>query len=82
LPTGPSLIPHPSSPSRFLAGQEYKLLRIIDLSDVHSAAPVKHAKYASAFGIVTTRRTFYLKAADKAEADGWVADINAARRSP
>lgn len=62
--------------------QEYKLLRIIDLSDVHSAAPVQHAKYASAFGIVTTRRTFYLKAADKAEAEGWVADINAARRSP
>lgn len=41
---------------------EYKLLRLLDLSEIHSCTPVELKKHVNAFGIVSPTRTFYLQA--------------------
>lgn len=60
--------------------QEYKLLRLIDLHDIHSVASVLLKKHTTAFAIVTKIRTYYVKARSSADADSWVDAINLARR--
>ncbi|KAI8980069.1 hypothetical protein BD414DRAFT_109061 [Trametes punicea] len=58
---------------------EYKLLRLLELTDVHSCTPVVLKKHQNTFGIVSPTRTFYLQAELQAEVQEWVRAINDAR---
>ncbi|KAI0671470.1 hypothetical protein C8Q78DRAFT_973299 [Trametes maxima] len=58
---------------------EYKLLRLLELTDVHSCTPVVLKKHQNTFGIVSPVRTFYLQAETAAEVQDWVRAINDAR---
>ena len=58
---------------------EYKLLRLLDLTDVHSCTPVMLKKHTNAFGLVSPTRTFYLQAETAQEVRDWVGAINDAR---
>ena len=60
--------------------QEYSLSRVIDLRDIHTAAPVKIKKHSFTFGIVTKQRTFLAEASSQSEMDEWVAAITGAKR--
>ncbi|KAI0925531.1 hypothetical protein AcV5_008244 [Taiwanofungus camphoratus] len=58
---------------------EYKLLRLLDLAEIHTCTPVALKKHAHTFGLVAPARTFYLQAASGAQAQEWVRAINATR---
>ena len=58
---------------------EYKLLRLLDLTEVHSCTPVVLKKHTNAFGLVSPTRTFYLQAETAQEVRDWVSAINDAR---
>ncbi|KAL4072757.1 hypothetical protein V8B97DRAFT_1870295 [Scleroderma yunnanense] len=58
---------------------EYKPLRLLDLSDVHSCTPVVLKKHTYTFGVVSTVRTYYLQAQSPEEVQGWVKAIQDAR---
>lgn len=58
---------------------EYKPLRLLDLSDVHSCTPVVLKKHTYTFGIVSAVRTYYLQAQSPEEVQGWVKAIQDAR---
>ncbi|KAJ1307368.1 hypothetical protein OPQ81_001473 [Rhizoctonia solani] len=59
--------------------QEYKLLRLVDLNDVHSVAPCELKKHPNTFAVVTPARTYYLQAESAAECESWVHAMNDAR---
>ncbi|KAG8741385.1 hypothetical protein FRC10_002905 [Ceratobasidium sp. 414] len=59
--------------------QEYKLLRLVDLNEVHSVAPCALKKHTNTLAIVTPTRTFYLQAETLAECDAWVRALGEAR---
>ncbi|GAA5988746.1 hypothetical protein JCM10908_006154 [Rhodotorula pacifica] len=59
--------------------KEYRLLRLIPLFDIHAVAPVELKKHTNAFGIVTPRRTYYVKADSSAEVKSWCQQIEAAK---
>lgn len=59
--------------------QEYKLLRLLDLRDIHSAITVSLKHHQNTFGIVTPTRTFYIQAASTPERDNWVRRLNEVR---
>ncbi|KAH9945023.1 PH-domain-containing protein [Epithele typhae] len=58
---------------------EYKLLRLLDLSEVHSCTPIVLKKHTNVFGLVSPTRTFYLQAETTPEVWDWVAAINDTR---
>lgn len=58
---------------------EYKPLRLLDLSDVHSCTPVVLKKHTYTFGVISPVRTFYLQAQSPEEVQGWVKAIQDAR---
>ncbi|GBE87849.1 PH-domain-containing protein [Sparassis crispa] len=60
---------------------EYKLLRLLDLSDIHSCTPVVLKKHANTIGLVSPTRTFYLQAESPRNVQEWVRAINDARTS-
>ncbi|KAG2219958.1 hypothetical protein INT45_002172 [Circinella minor] len=56
--------------------KEYKLLRIIDLHEVHSVVHVtSRNKYKYMFAISTPKRMYYLQADNQHELDNWIAAI-------
>ncbi|KAJ2964721.1 hypothetical protein NUW54_g14226 [Trametes sanguinea] len=55
------------------------LLRLLELTDVHSCTPVVLKKHQNTFGIVSPIRTFYLQAETQAEMQDWVRAINEAK---
>ncbi|CAE6519049.1 unnamed protein product [Rhizoctonia solani] len=59
--------------------QEYKLLRLVDLNDVHSVAPCELKKHSNTFAVVTPARTYYLQAESAAGCESWVHAMNDAR---
>lgn len=59
--------------------QEYKLLRLVDLNDVHSVATCSLKKHSNTFAIVTPTRTFYIQAENSADCEAWVRSFNDAR---
>ncbi|KAF8688909.1 PH domain, partial [Rhizoctonia solani] len=59
--------------------QEYKLLRLVDLNDVHSVAPCELKRHSNTFAVVTPARTYYLQAENAAECESWVHAMNDAR---
>ena len=58
---------------------EYKLLRLLDLTEVHSCTPVVLKKHQNTFGLVSPTRTFYLQAENAQEVREWVSAINDTR---
>ncbi|KAI9473457.1 MAG: hypothetical protein EXX96DRAFT_578041 [Benjaminiella poitrasii] len=61
--------------------KEYKLLRIIDLHDIHKVVQVtsKH-KYKYVFAFVTAKRMYYLQANDQKEMEEWITILNQAKQ--
>ncbi|EIM91490.1 PH-domain-containing protein [Stereum hirsutum FP-91666 SS1] len=57
---------------------EYKLHRLLDLTEVHSCTPVELKKHDNTFGVVSNARTFYLQAESHMEMLAWVAAIREA----
>ncbi len=60
---------------------EYKLLRLLELTDVHSCTQVVLKKHQNTFGLVSPTRTFYLQAENVSDVRDWVAAINDARHA-
>ncbi|KAF8656277.1 hypothetical protein AX16_002713 [Volvariella volvacea WC 439] len=60
---------------------EYKLLRLLELSDVHSVTQVTLKRRQNAFGLVSPVRTFYLQAKTPEEVQSWVSAIEDARQA-
>lgn len=58
---------------------EYKLLRLLDLADVHSCTPVHLKRHDNAFGLILPKRTYYLQAGSAKDAQAWVEAIEEAR---
>lgn len=56
--------------------QEYQLLRFVDMADVHTVASVELKKNEHAFGIVTPKRTYYVKAGSRSEMESWITALN------
>ncbi|KAI7906374.1 uncharacterized protein BX663DRAFT_427245 [Cokeromyces recurvatus] len=61
--------------------KEYKLLRIIDLHEIHKVVQVtsKH-KYKYVFAFVTAKRMYYLQANDQNEMEEWIILLNQAKQ--
>ncbi|KAF1796814.1 hypothetical protein FB192DRAFT_1291906 [Mucor lusitanicus] len=60
--------------------KEYKLLRIIDLHEIHKVVQVtsKH-KYKFVFAFVTAKRMYYVQANDQQDMDDWFKLVNQAK---
>ncbi|KAF8322717.1 PH-domain-containing protein [Clavulina sp. PMI_390] len=63
----------------YKSSQEYVLLRILDMHDVHSTSVVSLKKHVNTFGVVTPNRTYYLQAEDLATCNDWVRTLNEVR---
>ncbi|BGP42677.1 hypothetical protein JCM10449v2_006689 [Rhodotorula kratochvilovae] len=59
--------------------KEYRLLRLIPLTDIHAVAPIELKKHLHAFGIVTPRRTYYVKADSSDSVTSWCRLIERAK---
>ncbi|KAI7876323.1 PH-domain-containing protein [Lichtheimia hyalospora FSU 10163] len=55
--------------------KEYKLLRIIDLHEIHSVVHVTNNKYKYMFAISTPKRMFYLQADTQQEMNDWITTL-------
>ncbi|KAG1887054.1 hypothetical protein F4604DRAFT_1877624 [Suillus subluteus] len=71
----------PAHIAYYKTNAEYQLLRLLDLSDVHSCTPVTLKKHTNTFGVVSTVRTFYLQAESPVEVQRWVQAIQDAREA-
>ncbi|KAH8100965.1 PH-domain-containing protein [Cristinia sonorae] len=71
----------PAHLAYYKTSAEYKLLRLLDLADVHSCTPVTLKNHANTFGMVSPTRTFYLQAANPHDVQEWVNAITAAKQS-
>lgn len=60
---------------------EYQLLRLLELSDVHSCTQVTLKRHENSFGLVSPIRTFYLQAKTPGEVQEWVKAIEEARQT-
>lgn len=69
----------PAHLAYYKTSAEYKPLRLLDLSDVHSCTPVVLKKHTYTFGVVSAIRTFYLQAQSPEEVQDWVKAIQDAR---
>ncbi|KAI8992142.1 hypothetical protein BDF20DRAFT_90442 [Mycotypha africana] len=60
--------------------KEYKLLRIIDLHEIHKVVQVttKH-KYKFVFAFVTAKRLYYVQANSQIDMDDWFKQVNQAK---
>ncbi|KAK4704922.1 hypothetical protein P7C70_g1284, partial [Phenoliferia sp. Uapishka_3] len=59
--------------------KEYQLLRLIPLTDIHTCAPIEFKKHANTFGIVTPKRTYYVRADSSAEVNDWCTKVERAK---
>ncbi|KAI9027607.1 hypothetical protein CLU79DRAFT_717107 [Phycomyces nitens] len=61
--------------------KEYKLLRIIDLHEIHSVVQVTSKnKYKYVFAIITPKRMYYVQAKDQNDMDIWLDNIEKAKQ--
>ncbi|CCA67068.1 related to tandem ph domain-containing protein-2 (tapp2) [Serendipita indica DSM 11827] len=60
---------------------EYKLLRLLDLVEMHAVTPVQLKRHPNTCGIVTQARTFYFQAQTSKEIEEWVTKLNEAREA-
>jgi hypothetical protein len=59
---------------------EYQLLRLLDLSEIHSCTQITLKRHENTFGLVSAARTFYLQAQAQAELQEWIKAIDDARQ--
>ncbi|OAX42479.1 PH-domain-containing protein [Rhizopogon vinicolor AM-OR11-026] len=71
----------PAHLAYYKTNAEYQLLRLLDLSDVHSCTPVTLKKHNNTFGVVSAVRTFYLQAESSEEVHRWVQALQGAREA-
>ncbi|KAK7050851.1 hypothetical protein VNI00_004962 [Paramarasmius palmivorus] len=71
----------PAHLAYYKTAAEYQLLRLLDLSDVHSCTQVSLKRHENAFGLVSPVRTFYLQAKTPKEVQEWVQAIEEARQA-
>lgn len=71
----------PAHLAYYKTSAEYKLLRLLNLGEVHSCTPVVLKKHLYTFGVVTSVRTFYLQTQSPEDVQGWVAAIQEARET-
>ncbi|KDQ57062.1 hypothetical protein JAAARDRAFT_178587 [Jaapia argillacea MUCL 33604] len=71
----------PAHLAYYKTSAEYKLLRLLDLGEVHACTPVSLKKHANTFGLVSPARTYYLQAETQHEVQEWVEAISDARQT-
>lgn len=71
----------PAHLAYYKTSAEYQLLKILDLSEVHSCTAISLKKHANTFGLVSPVRTFYLQANTQQEVQEWVKAIQDAREA-
>lgn len=71
----------PAHLAYYKTSAEYQLLRLLELSDVHSCTQVLLKKHENTFGLVSPVRTFYLQAKTPNEVKEWVDAIDEARQA-
>ncbi|KAI8461151.1 hypothetical protein BY996DRAFT_4573842 [Phakopsora pachyrhizi] len=59
--------------------KEYRLLRMIPLTDIHTCAEVQVKHHDNTFGIVTLTRTYYVRSKSRSERDQWIQKITQAK---
>lgn len=69
----------PAHLAYYKSSAEYQLLRLLELSDVHSCTQVNLKRHDNTFGLISPVRTFYLRASSPAEVQQWVSAIEEAR---
>ncbi|KAG6897151.1 hypothetical protein C0992_003738 [Termitomyces sp. T32_za158] len=69
----------PAHLAYYKSSAEYQLLRLLELSDVHSCTQVTLKRHENTFGLVSPVRTFYLQAQTPGEVQEWVQAIEDAR---
>lgn len=60
--------------------REYQILRHVAVAEVHACAEIAVKKHDNSFGIVTPKRTYYVKANSPQEMHDWVQTINRVRQ--
>ncbi|KAF9467988.1 hypothetical protein BDZ94DRAFT_1246894 [Collybia nuda] len=70
----------PAHLAYYKSSAEYQLLRLLELSDVHSCTQVSLKKHENTFGLISPVRTFYLQAKTSTEVQEWVRAIEEARQ--
>ncbi|KAL1918365.1 uncharacterized protein VTP21DRAFT_3025 [Calcarisporiella thermophila] len=58
--------------------REYKLLRLLELDDIHNVEEVKLKHHENVFAIVTPSRTYYVRTDNKQDKELWIREINQA----
>lgn len=71
----------PAHLAYYKSSAEYQLLRLLELSDVHSCTQVSLKKHDNTFGLISPVRTFYLQAKTSTEVQEWVRAIEEARQT-
>ncbi|PPQ68645.1 hypothetical protein CVT26_002929 [Gymnopilus dilepis] len=65
----------------YKSSAEYQLLRLLELSDVHSCTQVNLKRHDNTFGLISPTRTYYLQASSPQEVQSWVKAIEDAREA-
>ncbi|KAF4613572.1 hypothetical protein D9613_007939 [Agrocybe pediades] len=71
----------PAHIAYYKSSAEYQLLRLLELSDVHSCTQVNLKRHDNTFGLISPVRTFYLQASSPEEVQNWVKAIEEARET-
>ena len=71
----------PAHLAYYKSSAEYQLLRLLDLSEVHSCTQITLKRHENTFGLVSTARTFYLQAKTQAEVQEWIKALEDARQT-
>ncbi|KAF8239709.1 PH-domain-containing protein [Tricholoma matsutake] len=71
----------PAHLAYYKSAAEYQLLRLLELSDVHSCTPVALKRHENTFGLISPIRTYYLQAKTHGEMQEWVHAIDEARQT-
>ncbi|KAF5376173.1 hypothetical protein D9757_009340 [Collybiopsis confluens] len=71
----------PAHLAYYKTAAEYQLLRLLELSDVHSCTTIPLKKHENAFGLISPVRTFYLQAKTATEVQDWVKAIEETRQA-
>ncbi|KAH8117773.1 PH-domain-containing protein [Phellopilus nigrolimitatus] len=71
----------PAQLAFYKSSAEYQLLRLLDLSDVHSCTPVALKRHANSFVLVSPTRTYYLQAQSDKDMQDWVERLNETREA-
>ncbi|KAJ3503707.1 hypothetical protein NLJ89_g8312 [Agrocybe chaxingu] len=71
----------PAHIAYYKSSAEYRLLHLLELSDVHSCTPVNLKRHDNTFGLISPTRTFYLQASTPQEVQAWVKAIEDARQT-